>query len=101
MPNDDPYTAVLAKFAEVVDALRLHKDVVNRAIGHLNQEVVSFSQRLDKDDAARVKRQQQLDEVLNSITNGQNQIRHWQWVRLAIEIAAILIVAAYLYGVSR
>lgn len=99
--SNDSYDQVLAKFAEVVDALRLHKDVVNRAIGYLNQEVVGFTQRLNQDDAAREKRQAQVDAKLELITHGQNQIKRWQWIRLAIEIAAILIVAAYMYGVSR
>jgi hypothetical protein len=28
-------------------------------------------------------------------------IKRWQWVRLGVEVLAILLVAAYLYGLSR
>ena len=99
--NDDPYDQVLAQFASVVDALRMHKDVVNRAINLLNHEVLSLAKRFDDDDKARSTRQQQIDAKMEAIIVGQEQIKRWQAVRLGIEIAAILIVVAFFYGVSR
>ena len=99
--SDDPYDQVLAQFASVVDALRMHKDVVNRAINLLNHEVLSLGSRFDSDDKSRITRQQQIDEKIEKIIIGQEQIKRWQAVRLGIEIAAFLIVIAFFYGVSR
>jgi ParB-like chromosome segregation protein Spo0J len=101
MASDDAYDAVLAELKSLYEAWRIHREVVNRAIGLLNKEVISFTDRLDKDDKARTERQAQLDQKLETITHGQEMIKRWQWVRLGVEVLAILLVAAYLYGLSR
>ena len=101
MPTEDAYQAVLAELARLAEAWRIHREVVNRAISYLNQEVVSFTQRLDKDDQARAERQAQVDAVLKQIADSQSQQRRWQLIRLGVELLAIVIVGAYLYGVSR
>ena len=98
MSSDDAYQAVLAELTRMVDAWRIHRDVINRAVSQLNHEVIGFTNRLDKNDLDRGARQAQLDETLKTITDGQEQIRRWQWLRLAIEVAAIIIIAAYLIG---
>ena len=77
------------------------RDTINRAINLLNHEVLLLTSRFDKDDQARAIRQQQIDAKMETIIVGQEQIKRWQAVRLGIEIAAILIVVAFLYGASR
>ena len=37
----------------------------------------------------------------DKLDGGQRTMRLWQWIRLGTEVAAILIIAAFLYGVSR
>lgn len=112
MPSDEAYDAVLRELGKLVDALRSqreelteslrqHRDVVFRAINLLNHEVIGFTQRLDKDDQARTDRQSQVDSVLRQITDNQAQQRRWQWIRLGLELIAIAMVTAYLFGVSR
>jgi hypothetical protein len=120
MSNDDGYAAeVIRTVSELtrrvegyqksaddaqtslVEAWRIHREVINRAIGYLNKEVIEFRERLDQDDKARIKRQEQIDVALQNIQDGQAGIRKWQWIRLGAELAVILIVAAYLVGMSR
>lgn len=101
MSSDDAYDAVLAELSKLHEAWRIHREVINRAISLLNHEVVAFKDRLDRDDGQRGARQAQLDGILKTITDGQEQIRRWQWIRIGVEVAAIVIVAAYLYGLSR
>lgn len=101
MPSDESYQAVLKALSEMADQWRIYRDTVNRAINLLNHEVLSLAQRFDTDDTARKKRQEQIDQKMESIIVGQEQIKRWQAVRLGIEIAAILIVIAFAYGVSR
>lgn len=103
MPSDDEdaYQAVLKALSEMAEQWRMYRDTVNRAINLLNHEVLSLAQRFDTDDTARKKRQEQIDQKMESIIVGQEQIKRWQAVRLGIEIAAILIVVAFLFGVSR
>jgi hypothetical protein len=100
MPGDEAYQAVLAELQKLTDAWRLYREVINRAVNQLNHEVIEFRDRLDKDDAARAKRQAELDQKLETITTGQDAIRKWQVLRLAIEIGAILTVLAYVIGRS-
>lgn len=98
-PNDDDaYHQVLAELGKLHEAWRIYREVVNRAIGLLNHEVVSFQDRLNKDDTAREKRQMEVDAKLDAITRGQARIYHWQWIRVGVEVAAILIVLALLVG---
>lgn len=101
MSGDDAYQAVLAELSKLAEAWRIHREVVNRAINLLNHEVLAVVARFDTDDKARRERQAQIDTTLKVITDGQDQIRRWQWLRLAIELVAIAVVAAYLIGVSR
>lgn len=98
MPSEEAYQAVLAKLQELTDAWRIHREVVNRAISYLNEEVVTFQARLDADDKARVSRQTEIDAKLDAITQGQASIRRWQFVRIGVEIAAVLVVIAFLWG---
>lgn len=101
MPSEEAYQAVLAELQKLVEAWRIHREVINRAVSLLNQEVIGFTQRLDKDDQARADRQSQIDTVLKQITDNQTQQRRWQWVRLGVELLTIAVVAAYLIGASR
>jgi len=98
MPSDEAYQAVLAELAKLVEAWRIHREVINRAVSLLNREVLDFTNRLDQNDADRGARQAQLDAVLKSITDGQEQIRRWQRARLAVELLAVLVVIAYVLG---
>ncbi len=103
MPNEeaDAYDRVVRALSDIADQWRIYRDTVNRAINLLNHEVLSLAQRFDTDDAARKQRQEQIDVKMENIIVGQEQIKRWQAIRLGIELAAILIVAAFLYGVSR
>lgn len=101
MPTDESYQAVLKALSEMAEQWRIYRDTVNRAINLLNHEVLSLANRFDTDDTARKKRQQQIDDKMQTIIVGQEQIKRWQAIRLGIEIAAILIVVAFAYGVSR
>lgn len=101
MPSDEAYDAVLAELSKLVDAWRVHRESINRAVNQLNHEVIGFTQRLDKDDADRGKRQVRLDAMLKTITDSQVQIRRWQWIRMGVEVVTIIVVAAYLFGLSR
>jgi hypothetical protein len=102
MPNDDTmYDNVITAIKGFQEELRLHRDTVFRAIGLLNQDIVGFAKRLDTDDLARTSRQAQIDEKLEQITRGQARIQRWQWVRVGIEVAAILIVIAFVMGMRQ
>ena len=101
MPTDESYQAVLKALSEMAEQWRIYRDTVNRAINLLNHEVLSLAQRFDTDDTARKKRQEQIDQKMESIIVGQEQIKRWQAIRLGIEIAAVLIVIAFAYGVTR
>ena len=101
MPNEESYQAVLKALSEMAEQWRIYRDTVNRAINLLNHEVLSLAQRFDTDDTARKKRQEQIDQKMESIIVGQEQIKRWQAIRLGIEIAAVLIVIAFAYGVTR
>jgi len=101
MGSDDAYQAVLDELSKLAEAWRIHREVINRAIGYLNKEVIEFRERIDQDDKARVDRQAQIDAKLQSIEDGQAGIRKWQAVRLAVEVALIVAVGAYLFGMSR
>lgn len=101
MPSEEAYQAVLAELAKLAEAWRIHREVVNRAIGYLNEEVVGFRTRLDKDDEAREKRQEQIDTALKTITDSQTKILRRQLVRFGVELAIGLAIVAYLYGMSR
>lgn len=37
----------------------------------------------------------------DKLESGHHTMRNWQWIRLGTEIAVVLIIAAFLYGVSR
>ena len=101
MPTDEAYAAVLKALSEMADTWRVYRDTINRAINLLNHEVLMLTSRFDKDDQARAIRQQQIDAKMETIIVGQEQIKRWQAIRLGIELAAILIVVAFLIGVSR
>ena len=101
MSHDDAYQAVLKALSEMSEQWRIYRDTVNRAINLLNHEVLALAKRFDDDDASRKTRQQQIDEKMETIIVGQEHIRRWQAIRLGIEIAAILVVIAFFYGVSR
>ena len=101
MPTDEAYQAVLAELAKLGDAWRAHRETINRAVGMLADEVFGFEKRLDRDDQDRRERQKELDAKLQSIFDGQAQIQRWQRLRVTVEIIAIVVVVAYLIGVSR
>ncbi len=111
MPNEESYQAVLKALSDLAaqirtigdisDQWRIYRDTINRAINLLNHEVLALAQRFDTDDTARKTRQQQIDEKMETIITGQEQIKRWQAIRLGIEIAAVLIVIAFFYGVTR
>ncbi len=101
MPSDEAYQAVLIELSKLAEQWRIYRDTVNRAINLLNHEVLALATRFDTDDTNRAKRQQQIDAKMEAIIVGQEQIKRWQAIRLGIEIAAILIVIAFAYGVSR
>lgn len=101
MPNDMLSDNVIAAIKGFQEELRLHRDTVFRAIGLLNQDIVSFAKRLDDDDIARASRQSQIDEKLEQITRGQSRIQRWQWVRVGVEVAAVLIVLAFVIGMRQ
>lgn len=101
MPTEEAYQAVLKALSELGDQWRIYRDTVNRAINLLNHEVLSLAARFDTDDAARRQRQEQIDMKMEAIIVGQEQIKRWQAIRLGIELAAILIVLAFVIGVSR
>lgn len=98
MPNDDAFMQLASMLNGLEQALKIHRDVTFRAISQLNIEVIGFSGRLDKDDEARAKRQRELDAKLQSIEDSQRMLRLWQWIRIGIELATILIVVAFWLG---
>jgi hypothetical protein len=109
MPTDDAYDAVLAELAklnrawqqsqaDMSEAWRLYRDTINRAVNLLNHEVLDFNDRLKRDEDVRAKRTLELDQKLATITSGQESIRRWQWVRLGVEVMAIIAVVAYIFG---
>ena len=97
-PNDDPFLQLAAMLNGLEAALTQHRDVVNRAIGLLSNELYGFRSELDKDRVERAARQAQVDAKMQSIEDGQRLIRTWQWIRIGVEAAAILIVLAYWFG---
>lgn len=97
-PNDDAFMQLAQMINGLEQALQLHRGTVNRAIGLLNNEVYGFRSELDRDKADRAARQAQVDAKLQSIEDGQRLIRTWQWIRIGVEAAAILIVLAYWFG---
>ena len=101
MPSEDAYDAVLKSLEGMAHQWIVYRDTINRAINLLNHEVLALSSRFDTDDQARKARQQQIDAKMEAIIVGQEQIKRWQAIRLGIELAAFLIIAAFLFGVSR
>lgn len=87
MPSDEAYQAVLAELTKLVEAWQRHREVINRAVNQLNHEVMAFSDRLDKDDKARVIRQTEIDGILKRIH-----------VVVVMELLAVIIAVAYLIG---
>lgn len=90
-PDDDAYRHLANMLNGLEDAIRLHRDVVFRAITQLNREVIGFRSELDKDKADRVVRQKEVDAKLAKITR-------WQWIRIIVEVVAALIVVAFVIG---
>ena len=99
--TDETYQAVLGALSDLSTQWRAYRDTVNRAINLLNHEVIDLAKRFDTDDQSRVKRQQLIDAKMEAIIIGQEQIKRWQAVRLGIEIAALLIIAAFVIGLNR
>ena len=97
-PSDEAYQAVLEELGKMAQAWVTFREVVNRAINMLNHEVIELRERVDKDDEARVERQAQLDQKLDEITHGQAAIRRWQYIRVIVEIVAVLVVLAAIAG---
>ena len=101
MPSEESYHAVLKALSEMAENWRVYRDTINRAINLLNHEVLSLAQRFDTDDKNRAERQQQIDAKMEKIIVGQEQIKRLWYIRVTIEIAAILIVIAFVFGASR
>jgi hypothetical protein len=89
MPHEEAYNGVLKALGDMAQEWRIYRDTINRAISILNHEVIAFGER-----------QQQIVLKIESIVEGQAQIRRWQSTRLAVEIAALLAIAAFVYGMS-
>ena len=107
MPDDESYHAVLSELSKLSEAWRIHREVINRAISLLNHEVIGMSDRIDKDDADRVRRQQQVDQQFDVIRqqfdvilNGVRVLKRWSWLRIGIELAAIVVILAFVIGWS-
>lgn len=100
MPDDESYHAVLSELSKLSEAWRIHREVINRAISLLNHEVIGMSDRIDKDDADRVRRQQQVDQQFDVILNGMRDLKRWSWIRIGIELAAIVVILAFVVGRS-
>jgi hypothetical protein len=96
--HDDAYRAVLKTLSELHDAWRVHRETVNRAIGLLADEVFRFEKRLDIDDKARIDRQAQIDAKLQKIDDGQAAIQRWQYIRVVIEIVAVIVIVAAFFA---
>lgn len=90
MPNDEAYNAVLKALSDMSDEWRIYRDTINRAINLLNHEVLEVADH-----------QQRIATKIESIVTGQEQIRRWQAIRLGVEIASVLFIAAFALGVSR
>lgn len=89
--DDDLYQTVIERLGDLVKQWQFHKETVNRAIGLLADEVFRFQQRMDADDQKREDRQKVVDAKLDSI-------ERWQRLRLLVEVALILVIAAALLG---
>lgn len=100
MPSDEAYQAVLAELSKLVEAWRIHREVINRAVSLLNEEVWGFRKRLDKDDEAREVRQGQIDAALKVLIDGQAQIKRRQNIRIGIELLIVLAGIAFFIGRS-
>ena len=107
MPDDESYHAVLSELSKLSEAWRIHREVINRAISLLNHEVIGMSDRIDKDDADRVRRQQQVDQQFDVIRqqfdvilSGMRVLKRWSWIRIGIELAAIVVILAFVIGRS-
>lgn len=96
--RSDAYHQVLTELGKLHDAWRIYRDVVNRAINLLNHEVISFQDRLDKDDKARMSRQTEIDQKLDAITRGQARLQKWQWVRIGVELFVLVVILALFIG---
>ena len=94
----DAYHQVLSELGKLHEAWRIYREVVNRAISLLNHEVISFQDRFDKDDKARMQRQLEIDQKLDAITRGQARIQKWQWLRIAVEVLVLVVILALFIG---
>jgi len=90
MPTEEAYNGVLGALSDMALEWRIYRDTINRAINILNHEVLEFG-----------KRQAQIVAKIETIVEGQEQIRRWQSIRLGLEIAAMLLIAAFALGLSR
>lgn len=105
MPTDEAYQAVLAELDRLSEAWRHHREVINRSVGMLANEVFSYDKRLKDDDADRKKRQDEVDAKFAQLATqiGQlaaqlGRLRTWQYVRIGVEVASVLIVLAFVMG---
>lgn len=78
------------------DDWRIHREVINRAVVLLNHEVVSFGQRLDKDDGERKERQALLDRQLAALHQGLGRV--WTLLRWLLLLVIGLGVAATVWA---
>ncbi len=101
MQDDEAYQAVLKALGDMATEWRIYRDTVNRAISLLNHEVIALTLRFDIDDGNRTLRQSLIDAKIETIVAGQEQIRRWQWIRISLEVSAMLVIAAFVLGLSR
>jgi len=73
---------LIAHWGDLVREWQMHRIAFNNAIGILSHEVLQLRDRMDKDDAQRVKRQAQLDAQLDAIQKNQR----W-WLRFVVLVA--------------
>lgn len=94
-PEDDRWALLLGHFRELTDAWRLHRDTVNRALLGLSQDVFALRDKFQRDERARLERQQQLDTQLAalaySVAAELGAIRRNQrlWLRAVVVLALV------------
>lgn len=92
MPTDDDGFMQLAGMLNGLEQeIKLHRDVVFRAVSQLNHEVIAFRGELDQDKTDRTVRQRDVDAKLLAIAR-------WQVIRLVLEVVALLVLVYYLGG---
>lgn len=87
--DDEQYHNVLNAFKqirdEMLEAFRVHKEIVNRALVIVHNEVVDLGDLLDKYNA-------KLDTLIDQLTKADARTKRWEWIRLGIQVGAFLVI---------